>query len=314
MRARGSWLSKAKYLPLAVPLFGIAELGAHVYFSRRAPTEKDWADIRPLVASWYKAGSVVVVAPYWAEPMARWKFGDALMPPRDVARPDATRYPEAIEVSALGDRSPELTSWRVTREEKHGRITVRALANPSPPAVTYDFGDHVSPDALEVRTEKAGAGTACSYTTTAAIEGGGLGGPPIYPAVRFACPGEPSHVFVGTTIIEDQVNRPRRCIWAHPPAGESELVAKFRDVPLGNVIHGYAGMGWIPERDLAVPPFTIRVVVGTAEIGRFVHHPGDFWKGFDLPLGPVSHANADVEFHVSAPPGGTAVCFEADSR
>ena len=314
MRALGGWRSKAKYLPLAVPLLGLAELGAHFYFSRRPPAEKDWEEVRPLVASWYKPGEVVVVAPYWAEPMARWKFGDALMPPRDVARPDATRYASAIEVSALGARSPELTAWKVTREEKHGRFTVRALANPSPPTITYDFGDHVAPDALEVRTQKGGAPTACPYTTTAAIEGGGLGGPPIYPATRFACPGEPSNVFVGTTFIEDQENRPRRCIWARPPAGASEIVARFRNVPLGNVIHCHAGMGWIPERDLAVPPFTVRVVVGTIEIGTFVHHPGDFWKAFDLPLGSASNGAADVEFYVSAPPSGADVCFEADSR
>jgi hypothetical protein len=314
MRAPSSWLGKAKYLPLAVPLFGLVELGAHVYFSRRAPNETEWADVRPLVASWYKAGQLVVIAPYWAEPMARWKFGDTLMPPRDVARPDATRYAEAIEVSALGARSPELASWRVTRQEKHGKFTVRALANPSPPTITYDFGDHISPDALEVRTEKAGVRTACPFTTTAAVEAGGLGAPPVYPAARFACPGEPSQVFVGTTFIDDEQNRPRQCIWAHPPAGASEIVAKFHAVGLGNVIHGHAGIDWIASRDRAEPPFTIRIVAGTTEVGSFDHRPGDFWKEFDLPLGAASHVTADVEFHVSAPPAGARVCFEADSR
>jgi hypothetical protein len=314
MRVLGGWRSKAKYLPLAVPLFGLAELGAHFFFSRRAPAEKDWEEIRPLVASWYQPGNVVVVAPYWAEPMARWKLGDTLMPPRDVARPDATRYAAAIEVSAIGARSPELATWKVTREEKHGRFTVRALANPSPPTVTYDFGDHIAPDTVDVRTERGGVRTACPYTTTAPLEGGGLGGPPIYPAARFVCPGEPSHVFVGTTFIDDEQNRPRRCVWAHPPAGESEIVARFHAVPLGNVIHGHAGMGWLTERDENVPTFTIRVVVGAVEIGRFVHRAGDFWKEFDLPLGAASRTAADVEFHVTAPPGGTHACFEADSR
>jgi hypothetical protein len=314
MQIRPSWRNKVKYLPLAVPLLGIAELGAQAYFSRRAPGEKEWADVRPLVASWYKPGDVVVVAPYWAEPMARWKFGDALMPVSDVARPDATRYAEAIEVSAMGSRSPELSGWKVVREAKQGAFTVRALANPVPASVKYVFADHILPDSMEASTVKAGTTATCAYTTSATIEGGGLGGPPIYPASRFACPGEASHIFVGVTIIDDEQAHPRRCIWAHPPPGESEIVARFRDVPLGTKIHGHAGMGWIPERDHAVPRFTIRVMAGTAEVGKVVHEPGDFWKGFELPTGALAGSTSDVEFRVSAEQGGTHVCFEADSR
>jgi hypothetical protein len=313
-RLMQSWADKTKYLALLVPMFGIVELGAHVYFSRRAPTDKEWADVRPLVASWYKPADVVVVAPYWAEPMARWKFGDDLMPLRDVARPDATRYPEAIEVSAMGSRSPELDGWRVVRETKQGKFTVRALANPAPPSVTYVFGDHVSPDAMEANLEKGGATAPCAFTATATVEGGGLGGPPIYPASRFACAGESSYVFVGLTVIDDEQAHPRRCIWAHPPGGDGEIVARFRGVPLGTKIHGHAGAGWLIERNRSVPPFTIRVVAGTSEVGRFVHEPGDGWKGFELPLGPLAGSTSDVEFRVSAPGGGTHVCFEADSR
>src|SRR5439155_24203778 len=132
---------KAKYLPLAVPLVGLVELGAHWFFSRRAPNEREWADVRPLVASWYRAGDVIVVAPYWAEPMARWKFGDDLMPAKDVARPDASRYADAIEVSTLGSRSPELAGWKVVREEKRGSFVLRAMHNPAPAAVTCVFAD-----------------------------------------------------------------------------------------------------------------------------------------------------------------------------
>jgi hypothetical protein len=183
------WRSKVKYLPLAVPFFGLVELGAHFFFSRRAPAEKDWEEIRPLVASWYEPGEVVVVAPYWAEPMARWKFGDGLMPPRDVARPDATRYAAAIEVSAVGARSPELASWRVTREEKHGRFTVRALANPSPPTVTYDFGDHVAPDALDANGER---GVRAAGPTRRRRPRGAGWAVRRFIRLRFACPGEPS--------------------------------------------------------------------------------------------------------------------------
>jgi hypothetical protein len=188
------------------------------------------------------------------------------------------------------------------------------LSNPVPPAVTYVFADHVSPDALDVAIEKGAAKTPCAFNAGATIEGGGLGGPPIYPAARFVCPGEPSHVFVGVTIIDDEQAHPRRCIWAHPPAGESETVARFRAVPLGSKIHGHAGMGWLIERDRAVAPFVVRVVVGGAEVGRVLHEPGDFWKAFEIPLGAAAMTTADVEFRTSSPRGGAHVCFEADSR
>jgi hypothetical protein len=306
------WLRVAKYLPLAVPLFGLFELGAQAFFSRRAPSEKDWAEVRPLVASWFSPGGLVVIAPHWAEPMARWKFGDDLMPPRDVARPDASRYPHAIEVSTLGSRSTELAGWKLVRETKKGAFTLRELSNPAPPAVTYDFVDHVA-DA-EASVERGGTKTACTFTTSASVEGGGLGGPPIYPAARFVCAGEPVHVFVGVTIIDDEQARPRRCIWSHPSGEGAEMVTRFRNVPLGAVIHGHAGLGWLIERDRGVPPFTIRVVVGGGEVGRVVHEPGDFWKAFQVAVGPAARTTADVEFRVSAPGGGTHVCFEADSR
>src|SRR6266536_5522047 len=108
----GRW----RYLPLLVPILGLVELGAHFFFSRRAPTHDQWSEVRGLVASWYEPGEVVVIAPHWAEPMARWSFGESLMPLRDVARPDVTRYAKALEVSVLGGRPPEITNRKLLRE------------------------------------------------------------------------------------------------------------------------------------------------------------------------------------------------------
>ena len=305
---------KARYAALLVPVLGLAELAAHFYFARRAPTADEWSAVRPLVQSWRRAGAAVVIAPYWAEPMARLAFGDELMPLRDVARPDVTRYAETLEVSILGSRAPELEGWKVAREEQKGRFTLRARQNPSPVDVTFDFTDHIEPSAAAVNVQKKTGPVDCTFNPSAAIEGGGLGGPPIYPAARFVCPGEPPHVFVGVTIIDDEKSHPRRCIWSHAPANQDELVTRFRAVPLGSKIHGHAGAGWLIERDGAVPPFTIQVMVAGEEVGRVVHKPGDFWKSFEIELGSMARRTADVEFRVSAPLGGTHVCFEADSR
>jgi hypothetical protein len=312
--SKPAWKTWARYLPLVVPLFGLVELVGHFFFSQRAPTEKQWAEVRSLVSSWYKPGQVVVIAPYWAEPMARWKFGDSLMPMREVARPDATRYAEALEVSTMGSHSPELSGWKVIREIKEGKFTLRTVTNPSPPVVTYDFTDHVDPSSAEVRIDQGTSPTICPFTTTAGIEGGGYGGPPTFPSSRFVCAGEPSHVFVGVTIIDDEKARPRRCIWSHPPTNGGDIVTRFRHVPLGNELHGHAGLGWWTERDLAVPPFTIRITVDGETVGQVVHNAGDFWKSFDVKLGAFARRTADVEFHVSSVRGGTHACFEADSR
>ena len=306
---------KARYLALLVPILGLGELGAHLYFARRAPSTDEWTAIRPLVASWYKPASAVVIAPHWAEPMARLAFGDELMPLRDVARPDVSRYGEAVEVSILGRRASELGGWKVVREERKGKFTLRALANPAPPQITFDFTDHIDPRVADVRIERKGGAIDCTFNSNAAVESGGLGGAPTFPAARFACVGEPSHVFVGVTIIDDEKARPRRCIWSHPPGNDAELVTRFHAVPLGTQIHGHAGAGWLIERDRAVPPFNVKVLVAGQEVGNVVHEPGDFWKPFEFVL-PASTAQrtADVEFRVGASGGGTHVCFEADSR
>ncbi|MET0595022.1 MAG: hypothetical protein ABW133_20150 [Polyangiaceae bacterium] len=306
---------KALYLALLVPIFGLAELGAHFFFARRAPTTEEWAAVRPLVMTEKKGAAPIVVAPYWAEPMARLAFGDELMPLRDVARPDTTRYPEALEVSIMGSRAPELEGWKTTSEARQGKFTLRTKQNPVPVALTYDFVDHVDGAAASVKVNKSAGSIDCSWNPNAIAESGGLGGAPVFPAQRFVCGGEATYVFVGVTIIDDEQSHPRRCIWSHPPGADAELVTRFRDVPLGTQIHGHAGAGWLIERDHAVQTFTVRVMAGGEEVGKVVHAPGDAWKSFEIALpAQVSRRNADVEFRVSAPGGGTHVCFEADSR
>jgi hypothetical protein len=304
---------KTKWLPLAVPLLAIAELSAHFCFAHRAPTPEQWAAARPAVSAAYRPGVPVVVAPYWAEPMARWKLGNQLMPVREVARPDITRYREAIELSAMGARSPELEGWTVRSETKVGPLLVRTRVNPNPPNVTFDFTDHVDPQSADVRIERGSTISPCTFTDSAPVESGGLGGPPTYPAARFRCPPEPSHVFVGVTIVEDEDYKPRRCIWSHPPAG-AEIVTRFRSVPLGGSIRGHTGMGWLHERDRTGTPFTIRVLVDGKEAGRAGHTDGDGFRPFEIPLGPAAHTTADVEFRVGFGSQPNHVCFEADSR
>jgi hypothetical protein len=299
-----------RLLWLAVPLAGVVELAAHFYFANRAPRVEEWASLREPVAGLRQAGELVVVAPRWADPLARQALGDALMPLRDVARPDESGYARAIEISALGQRAPELQGWRTVAESKRGRFTLRTLENPAPERVVFDFTDHVSPEHLSVFE---GAKT-CAWNPRAPVSNGNLGGNPTFPAQRFMCPaGE--WFFAGVTVIDDQHEyRPRRCIWAHPPPG-GPLRLRFANVPLGKKIRGYGGMPWMIFRDsVGAPPVELEVRVGGQSIGTYVHRDEQGWAPFSFDTGREGQS-AEVEIEVrSSTVKDRHFCFQADSR
>lgn len=295
---------------LAVALL---ELLLHFVFARRAPRPEDWGKARAAVQAWYRPGDLVAIAPYWAEPMARWKFGSDLMPMKDVARPDASRYPHAIEVSAMGSRDPELAGWVQEQKTSVGPLVIRRLRQPTPPDVRYVFTDHLEPDRAEAFLDQSGRVTPCPYTTSAGVQTGGLSGNPTFPSSRFACGSARSDQFAGITIIDDEQFRPRRCIWMHAPGGQPEMGIRFSNVPLGQVIHGHTGAHWMFERD-ATSAFSVRVLVDGEEIGRVLHQDQTGWTPFRLVI-PSSHAGqtANVEFRVGSY-GSHPVCLEADTR
>jgi hypothetical protein len=297
---------------VAIPAIGLAELAAHFYFAKSPPSFEAWADIREPVAAIHKPGDLVVVAPPWAEPLARRALGDDLMPLRDVARPDASRYASALEVSILGQRAGELEGWPEEARETRGKFLIRRLRNPAPAHVVFDFTDHTKPPFADVRGTQPPV--TCAWNDRALVAAGGLGGHPTFPRRRFECPGGP-FFNVGVTVIADQDFRPRRCIWSHPLA-RGEIVTRFRGVPLGSVIQGHAGMYWIVERALVGAPVTLSVRVDGEPIGSFTHTDGDGWKHFSMSLGAhAGKTSAEVEFAVTTPSyHHRHYCFEADSR
>jgi hypothetical protein len=304
--------SLARWAFALVPLVGVGELGAHLFFAKRTPSFDAWSTVRDAVASEKRPGELLVVSPHWADPAARRAFGDELMPMRDEARPDESRYASALEVSILGEHAPELDGWREESRRTEGKFVLRHLANPAPAKVLFDFVDAARPPFADVRgTEPA---VACPWNTRAVVEAGGLGGHPTFPAERFECPGG---IFfnVGATIIADQDFRPRRCLWSHP-LGRGELVTRFRGVPLGSVIRGHGGMYWITEREKKGAPVTLTVRVNGDTLGSFTHVDGDGWKAFEMPLGARAGAkDAEVEFAVTTPSyRDRHFCFEADTR
>jgi len=296
---------------LLVPLCGLAELAAQLYFSSRPPKPEDWRVARETVASLRRHGELVVIAPDWAEPNARFAFGDALMPLEDVARADVTARSRVLEVSILGASAPELSRFKLVEERHVGKFRVRVLDNPNAAHVRYDFVDHVA-DAQVVDVRGPSKETPCEWNPAARREAGGLHGTPAFPSKRHECGGG-GH-FVGVTVVEDERWRGRRCLWAEPTSG-AVLTIRFHDVPLGKVIRGYATLPWWVERELKGAPVEMTVVVGGQPLGTYEHRDGDGWKLFEMGTGSREGTRSDVEFRISSRrPRDRQFCFQADTR
>lgn len=305
-------MSPGRVLLLAVPIAGLLELGLHFWFARRPPAFDEWAQVQAPIAAFADASAPIVVAPLWAEPLARQALGDARMPLAHVARADTTRFETAVELSILGERAPELAGWTEEAREAHGKFLLRRLRNPSFRRVITDFVDRARPPFAEVSTTQPPE--ACRWNPRAKTLSGGLGGNPTFPDERFECPSGP-FFNLGATVIADQDFRPRRCLWSHPPKA-GEIVTRFADVALGDRIEGHSGMYWIIERERRGAPITLRVRVDGDEIGKVEHRDGQGWSPFDFPLAAHAHAeHATVEIAVSSPNNlHRHFCFEATSR
>jgi hypothetical protein len=301
------------WLLLLVPTVGVVELLGHWYFAAAAPRPGEWSLVRSRVEELRKNGELVVIAPEWAEPLARSAFGEGIMPLSDSARPDSSAYRRALEVSILGKRSPELEAWRELERSRVGRFELRLLENPHALPVRFSFVDRLDPGRVDVTEISGGQAAACAWTDRARTRTGGLAGPPAFPRERFRCAGGESY-FVGITVIDDQRYRPRRCIWANaPPDGQIRIL--YRRVPLGHTLRGYSGLPWMMTRDHRGPPTELAVAVDGRVLGSVLHHGGEGWKAFEMAMPGVQGRVADVEFRVSAPAGATRqFCFYADLR
>ncbi len=304
------WLG---WLWLGVPVLGLVELAGHVYLAGRAPRPDEWQRLRGEVARWRHDDEPVVVAPRWAEPLARQALGDALMPIAQVARPDVSAYPRAIEVSLLGQRAAELDGWREISRERRDRFELRVLENPSPAVVRFDFVAGLEPGRVVVQHGEPPRLGSCPFRGDHLPVAGGLHGSLAFPAARFGCGGG-SDQFVGVTIVEDEHYRPHRCVWAPPPVAGARFV-RYREVPLGERIRGHTATSWFLMRDRDTDPIEVTVRVGDRVVGTVSHHDEAGWRLFDLPLGDQANQTAEVVFEVrSRDAENRQFCFQADTR
>ena len=304
-------MSRLTFLWLLIPALGLVELAGHFWFAARAPRQEEWRELGRRIDRLKRPGQPLVIAPEWAEPLARQAFGDAAFPIAELARPDLLGFRRVLEVSALGARSKQTESWRQVSEERSGRFTLRTLENPAPVRVKYRFVDHVRPADLGVSLVVNGEPAFCPYTDHARVTAGGLHGKTTFPRERFRCPGG-EEFFVGVTIIDDQEYRPRQCIWAHPPeAGVLRL--RFSSVPIGRKLRGFAGLSYFLFRDGEGQPIQLRASVGEKPVGEYTHRDEWGFRGFEFATPGVT-GMGEVELEISSP-GGSArdFCFVAES-
>lgn len=309
-RVRSRW---QYLLALGVALVGLLELALHVYFSQAAPSLPEWQALRPVVVELASGGALIVVAPAWEEPNARFALGDELMPLSHVARPDVSGFERALEISVLGHSAPELEHWRLGAEQRAGRFALRTWINPNLERVRYDFLAHLTPPAAEVRILRKGKEEGCPYGT-GKISNGDLHGHPTFPRHRFNCPGGGEWSLVGLTVVEDEQYRPRQCIWAHP-ANRGTLQIRFDAVPIGSKIRGYGALPYFFERDSHGTPIELSVSVGGEDVGSWKHMDGEGWKPFEFSTARFAGTTQVVEFNVRSKRAvRREFCFQASVR
>ncbi|HYQ46294.1 MAG TPA: hypothetical protein VER11_30200 [Polyangiaceae bacterium] len=304
----------ARYLWLAIPLLGLLELGANVFFSRRFPQVDEWRAVASEVRSLKRESDLIVIAPEWAEPLARNALTDTLMPIADVARPDEAGYPRAIEVAALGNENPLLATWPVVAERRSGKFTLRTRTNPGFKPPRFVLTDQALPRQLAVSQRAVdGAATPCRFGTRPPSSSSGLLSRPAFPRQRFAC-GPSEGNFVGPTIIEDQHDRPRRCLWANPAPGET-LVLNFDQVPLEDQLYGYIGFPYFRFRDHGWPKVSVSFAVDGVPIGTHGHLPESGWQPFQLSTTQFRGSTHEVRLEIfGADSRELELCFYAATR
>lgn len=298
---------------LIVPLLGLAELVGHRYYAARAPSLEEWQGAKAAILEMRQHGELVTVAPRWAEPVARNVLGTSAFPLAQVARPDETAFSRALEISILGEVDPGLAAWRTVETLQQGKFQLRLLENPSPAQVRFDFVEGLNPDRAQTWLDLGTNRIPCPYTEVAPPRAGGLHGHTAFPAHRFACPNA-EHLFAGVTVIDDQDYRPRRCIWSHPPDG-SDLVIRYSNVPLGQVIRGYGGLSWFLMRDGVGTPIDLEIRIGEDRLGVIRHQDQEGWSRFEVSTGRHQGTRADVEFRIRSQNSFERhFCFQADTR
>jgi len=287
-----------RWLWLLVPLVALWELGAHIYFSRRAPTLEEYRTLVAPVRAVKQPDDALVFAPAWAAPLARHALGDGLWPLDDLTRPSLDTARRVVELSILGQTSREVASWPIQRASQHGPFQLRVRTNPAYEKPLFQVVDAVARGQVHVFRRHEGTRYDCRYKANAPPRTGGLHGHVAFPKQRFVC-GKEEVEFVGVTIIDDQDYRPRRCVWAHPPR-QGVLWLRFDDVPFGDELLIHAGLSYFTMRDGMGPSISLRAYVEGNRIGSHRHQDEQGWVAARMATSRYRNTRGRLEFEISS--------------
>lgn len=294
-----------------VPLVGLAELGLHLHFSRRAPAFEEYAALAPELLKLKQPGIPVVVAPRWAEPLVR-QAAPAAFPIGELTRADDSGFARFIEVSLLGASAPELEALPLREEKQVGAFKLRVRDNPRFEAPKFDFVTAVDSGEVEVYSDVDGRRSNCPSADRRQATTGGLHGPVARPQRRFECP---KGRLVAVTLIEDERYRPHRCVLVEPAAA-GRVVLRFNSVPASQRFVGFAGFSYFRGRDFEGEAAELTISDGEQAVGRRQVSPSRGWQRFELPRatpspGGVSAVEVSIT-RASAEP--TDFCFALEAR
>lgn len=296
---------------LAIPILALLELGAHLVQTHTVVSDAQWLAARDAVRTLAKPEDLVVMAPYWTDPIGRELFKDEILSLAREARPDSTRFPRAVEVSIRGQHLAELAEWKVESKKKVGPVTLTVYDNPSYRPLKDDLVDHVAPGKMAVSVLGAGGPADCAFTH-GRVETGALGFGPALPADRFVCPQGGSLV---ATVMQPADYRPHRCLFTTPLGGGKTLRVRFENVVFGQTLHGHAGLDWDSTAHAEEQPVTLVWKLGDRTIGHVVTGNADGWKGFELDTRDLEGQTGEITAEVSSPSSRNRLyCFEADTR
>jgi hypothetical protein len=299
-----------RYAFLAIPAVAVLELFAHAcQVSRRIP-DADWEHARQAVEAGAHPEDLVVFAPFWADPLGREHFKDALATVDREARVDDTRFPRAFEVSIRGARRGELREWKEESAERFGAVTVRTLVNPSPAKILDDLVAATRPDRAKVTVSDGARETDCGWAQ-GPPETGGIGFGPGIPPERFVCS---RGGFVAVSVLQATDYRPHRCIYVPPLGGSNVIRIRFSGVTFGQTIHGHHAISWDQAR-FDSPPVTLVFRTDERILARLVDRDTDGWKSFAVDTRDFEGQKMDLIAEVSSSTNAhRQYCFEADTR
>ncbi len=304
----------SRWLVLLLPLFALLETCAHLYFAKRAPAPEAWQTLRAPVERLWRPGDAVVVAPNWADPLARAALASEMLEVGRVRQQDLSSVKRAVEISIRSASSPRITGWRVLQRETLGPFDITLRENERAESVAYDFVEAAAQGQADAQLERSSRTQACRWATEAARKTGGLHGAPALPRARFECG---AGNFAGVSILDDQEYRPRRCVLVSVPAS-GEVVMGFDVRRPGSKIVGSVGSSYFLTRSELGSVRALEVRVDGRRVGEVQQRGAEGFVPFSFAMG--SERGGHVEFRVRGSarrvgheaPG--PLCFEAEMR